>query len=272
MSYGNRHFGKYSSNGEEVVILGYRKKTNEVLIVFLSALQQQEAQDLRSIVSAEYAQKKDYLMDNVGGNVLEKAHHPSGNDWQSYLMRQAVARRGGMVRSVSLKDVEFFDEGQKAFFGGYGVSIEPEIEALRQSRVQAQEAALSGRTVLPEPTQEEIQAAMMRQKAADAAAMEATKSPESAAVEDPNAALIAALGAIVQGQQAIVEKLDAALAPVSAAPAKKPRATRKTTKKPATRKTAKKATTNKPKPQAEAVTKEAAVEEVPVTEPLATVE
>lgn len=208
MTYGNRHFGIYEGNKEEVIILGYRKKTNDVLIAFPSALQQQDAQDLRRIVSGEAAQKKDYLMDTVGGSVLASAHHSSaGIDWQTYLLKQAESGRGnGVVRKTTMKEIEFFDQSQKAFFAGYGNSIEPEIEALRQNRLQAQEASLTGRQVLPEPTVEEINAAKARQEAAANLAATALAAP-AAPVVDPNAALVAALSAIAAGQQAILEKL-----------------------------------------------------------------
>jgi len=209
MSYGNRHFGKINSSNEEIVIMGYREKTNDVLVVVLAALQQQEAQDLRAIVSAETAQKKDYLMDTVGGNILASVQHPSGTDWQEYLLKLGERRGGnGVIRKLSLNDVTLFDGAQKRFFAGYGESIEPEIDKLRKSRITAQENALTGRSTLPEPSREEVEAALARQRAAEAEDV-ANKASVAEETVDPNAALVAALAAIAQGQQAIIEKLDA---------------------------------------------------------------
>lgn len=162
MAHGDRHFAKFvgggnAHNGEDVVILGYRAKTNEVLVAFLSALSITEAQELRRIAQSDMAQKKDYLMDVVGGSVLGQAHHPSGKDWQTYLI-QAASRGGRAVRRVTMKDLQFLDESQKAFFGGYGPSIEPEVDRVRKARARAQESALTG-APLPEPTPDELQRA-----------------------------------------------------------------------------------------------------------------
>lgn len=231
MSYGNRHFGKNLATGEEIIIIGYRKTANEILAAFTAGLQQQEAQDLRRIVGSESAQKKDYLMDSIGGSILADAHHPSGTDWQRYLIGLAASGRGsGAVRRLSVKDVEFFDPSQKAFYMGYGPSIEPEIDALRRGRIDAQEAQAAGRAVLPEPTTAEIKAAQDRQAAANATVVVPQDEPAVAAsVPDTNMAILQALQDITGRLSALESAPAAAPAP---APAKKP------AKKPAAKKRA----------------------------------
>jgi len=207
---GDRHFAKYEPNGEEVIILGYRQKTNDVLIAFPSAMSQQEAQDFRRIVQGSDAQSKDFLMDVVGGSVLQAAHHPSGVDWQTHLVRQGATGRSAAVRRVTMKDLDFYDQTQKAYFGGYGESIEPEVDALRKQRIQAQDAALHGRP-LPEPT--DIRTPVP-----------AAPAPVAAPVDT---ALVDALGAIAASQKAILEQL---------ATMSKPAPRKTTTRKKTTRK------------------------------------
>lgn len=226
---GNRHFAIFEGNGEEVIILGYRQKTNDVLICFPSALSQQEGQALRLVVQSETAQKKDYLMDQVSGSVLGAAHHPSaGVDWQTYLIRQAATGRSQAVRKVTMKELNFQDASQKAFFGGYGPSIEPEVDAARKQRINAQDAMMNGQP-LPEPPMP-----------APAPAVEAAP---AAPAEDTNSALVAALAGIAQTNAAILEKLDK-----MDKPARKPASRRKT---PAKRKTAAKKEEPAPAPVVE---------------------
>lgn len=191
MELGNRHFGKFIPNGEEIIIFGYRQKTNDMLVAFPSALNQQESQDLRRVVQTQESQGKDFLMDVVGGSVLQTAHHPSANvDWQTFLVRQAASGRSQAVRRVTMKDVEFYDASQKAYLSGYGPSIEPEVDALRKSRIQHQDAAMQGRP-MPEPTPAEL----------------APVAVAPAPVAPVNAELVSALAAIAQGQVAILEAL-----------------------------------------------------------------
>ena len=225
MTDNNRHFAKFIPNGEEVVIIGYRKKTNDVLVVFPSAMTQQESQELRRIVQSAEAQGKDYLMDVVSGSILQGAHHPSGTDWQTYLIKQAATGRSQTVRKITMKDLEFYDKDQHAFFAGYGTSIEPEVDALRNNRIAHQDAALNGRP-MPEP-QTSITAPVPA--AAPAAPTE-------------SAELVSALSAIAQGQAAILEALGN-----MNKPAKKPTKRRVATKRKTAVKKTKTATDPKPK-------------------------
>lgn len=204
---GNRHFGKIEGSNEEVVILGYRGKTGEVLVCYLSALPQSESQVLRSLVMTNEAQGKDFLMDATGGpSVLERAHHPSGkSNWQEYLIRLLVGRNR-TVRTVTLKDVHFHDQSQKNYFSGFGASVEPEVDRLRRARVIAQDAVLSGRTV-PEPSQEMIQAAMATLPPVPVSAEAPAVAPAPAApAVDP--ALAAMVTQLAQSQQAMLEMIN----------------------------------------------------------------
>lgn len=223
MAHGNRHFATIEASGEEVIIIGYRSKTNDVLVALPAALTQQESQNLRMVVGSEAAQQKDYLMDQVGGSILAQAHHPTaGTDWQTFLLRSAASGRSSIARRMTMKELNFLDQTQKAFFGGYGPSIEPEVDARRKNRISAQDAMMNGQPV-PEP-------------AYIAPAPVATAAP---AVDPMQAAMLEALSAIAAGQAALTEKLDALGAPEKKKPA--PR------KKPAAKKAApKKATTPAP--------------------------
>lgn len=234
MTNGTRHFGTVEGSGEEIIILGYNPKHNDILAAFPAAMTAEEAQNLRMVAQSAVAQGKDYLMDSISGNVLDGAHHPSaGVSWQTFLIRAAAGGRSSVARKLTMKEVAFADQSQKAFFGGYGASIEPDVDARRKNRKMAQEAMLAGQP-LPEPV---------------VAAPASTPAPAAPAepAADPNAALVAALGAIVQGQNALMEKLDSLSAPA----AKKPTTTRR---KPAAKKKAaptKKAAAPAPEPVVE---------------------
>jgi len=208
---GNRHFATLENGGEEVIVLGHRVKTNEVLVCFPSALPQTEAQELRRIVLSETAQRKDYLMDQVGGSVLGMAHHSSGKTWEAHVLTMAMARRGNAVRKMTMKELIFSDPTQKAFFAGYGPSIEPEVDAIRKNRIAAQDAMLNGRAI-PLPVQAIPTAAVDLPPAAPAV-------PDAA-----NAALISALASIAQTNAAILARLDTLEkgAKAEKAPGKKP--------------------------------------------------
>lgn len=173
----SRHFATLVASGEEVIILGYRSKSNEVLVAFPSAMPASESQVLRQIALSDAAQRKDYLVDIDGNSVLEAAHHPaSGMDWQTHLIRQGVTGRSSQVRKLTMKELNFYDASQKALFGGYGESVEPK-------KVEAPVVA---------PAVAPIQVA-----------------PAPA----PDTAMVDALTALAATQQAILEKLTAMDAP-----------------------------------------------------------
>ena len=213
----NRHFGKYtgggvSGGGEDIVILGHRATENDLLVCFLAAMTIEYAQQLRSIAMSDEAQRRDYLMP-----VLAGAHHRTGDNWQSFMIR-AASRGGRTVRKITMKDVEFYDATQKAFFSGYGASIEPEEDARRKARNAAQTAILTGVPVAP-PTEEQIQAAM----AAQAPLQAVPAAPAAPAAPDPAMAMIAeALASLAAGQAALSAAVNNMQAPAPAAPRKKP--------------------------------------------------
>jgi hypothetical protein len=250
MSQGNRHFASVVGTNEEVAILGYRSKTGSVLVCYLSALPQSEAQALRNILQGPEAQGKDFLMDSVSGSVLEKAHHPSaGRSWQEHLIRLA-ASRNQTVRQLTLKDLNFYDATQKAYFSGYGPSIEPDIDRLRKARIIAQDAQIAGRSI-PEPSQEQINQALASLPPATASSA-AVPTPAAAPAPSQTDAIVGALAMLAQSQQAMMEMLSrmngsvpaptstptpvaAAPTPVAAPKAAKPPKTPGTPKRPYTR-------------------------------------
>lgn len=113
-----RHFGKY--RGEEVVVIGYNKSMNTILLVRYNALPSDEAADLIRIAQSTSAQNLDYLIPT-----LRVERHKSNQDWFTHLAHR-LHRNDGSVVSVSIKEVEELNDEQKAFFKGYGAAIEPE--------------------------------------------------------------------------------------------------------------------------------------------------
>ncbi len=113
----HRHFG--TVRGEEVVVAGYNKSTNACMIVRINHLPQDEAAELRRIAMSATAQNLDYLVPT-----LRVERHKSNQDWFTHLVTR-MYRNDGSVLSFPLKDIETMNEGQKAFFKGYGAAIEP---------------------------------------------------------------------------------------------------------------------------------------------------
>lgn len=186
---GTRHFAKHIATGEEVVILGYRASMGEVLVAFLSAFSQNDAQQLRRLAASQEAQKKDFLLGTEPGSILMSAHHSTGKDWQTYVIREATGR-STRVRTVTLKDLEFYDPTQKAYFAGYGESIDPDADAIRKRRIEYQEAALGGKPLPPVPSEYEQIAS--------------TPAPAPTS-SDPD--MVAAITALAQGQAALLEAI-----------------------------------------------------------------
>jgi hypothetical protein len=110
-----RHYGKH--NREEVVVIGYKKSINAVLLVRVNALTMDDQMDLRRIASSEVAQKMDYLIP-----LLQKEPHRSGQDWFSYLCKHHAFKT--IMNSLPIKEITDMNPEQLAFFKGYGRSIE----------------------------------------------------------------------------------------------------------------------------------------------------
>ena len=179
----SRHFATISPSGEEVILLGHRATSNEVLVAFPSAMPASESQSLKQIALSDAAQGQDYLLGTSGKSILETTHHPSGVDWQTHLIRQGVTGRSSQVRKLTMKEINFYDPSQKALFSGYGESIEPKT--------------IAPDTMTPDPV-----------------TPAAIPAPASVPADT---AMVDALTALAATQQAILEKLTA-----MDAPAKKP--------------------------------------------------
>jgi len=135
-----RHYGKH--NREEVVVIGYKKSINAVLLVRVNALSMDDQMDLRRIASSEIAQKMDYLIP-----LLQKEPHRSGQDWFSYLCKHHAFKT--IMNSLPIKEITEMHPEQLAFFKGYGRSIEgnaaPEV-------VQGYQPVVGAPVGLPAPT------------------------------------------------------------------------------------------------------------------------
>lgn len=126
-----RHYAKFRN--EEVIILGYRKSMNAVMICRLTGLPADEQAALRQIASSSYAQSKcDYLIP-----VLGNERHKSGEDWFTYLARR-LHRNDGTVAVIPFKEMMDMDTDQKAFFKGYGRSVDEAKELMEKKGEQAQ--------------------------------------------------------------------------------------------------------------------------------------
>jgi hypothetical protein len=109
-----RHYGTFQ--GEEVIIIGYKKSQNVLLICKVNALPSGDQMELRKIASSKLAQETaDYLVE-----LLQQQHHQSGTDWFAYLAPQI---RKNVLQIVSIKDVADMNDEQKSFFKGYGHSV-----------------------------------------------------------------------------------------------------------------------------------------------------
>lgn len=111
-----RHYGKFRN--EEVIVLGYKPSMNACMICRVTMLPVDEQTGLRQIASSVYAQGRDYLIP-----ILQGERHRSNVDWFTYLASK-MYRNDGSVISIPLKEVTDLEDKQKAFFKGYGESIE----------------------------------------------------------------------------------------------------------------------------------------------------
>lgn len=111
-----RHYGKFRN--EEVIVLGYKPSMNACMICRVTMLPVDEQTGLRQIASSVFAQGRDYLIP-----ILQGERHRSSVDWFTYLASK-MYRNDGSVISIPLKEVTDLEETQKAFFKGYGDSIE----------------------------------------------------------------------------------------------------------------------------------------------------
>lgn len=133
-----RHYGKFRH--EEVVILGYKASMNHVMICRLGMLPVDDQVSLRQIASSVYAQDNcDYLIP-----VLQTERHKSGHDWFTYLVSR-LQRNDGSVSTIPIKEIEDMNHDQKAFFKGYGTSIND-----AKSVVESNETAGVGHAVMGE--------------------------------------------------------------------------------------------------------------------------
>ncbi len=112
-----RHYAKFRN--EEVIILGYKASMNSVMISRVSMLPGDDQSTLRQIASSVFAQDKcDYLL-----TVLQSERHKSGSDWFTYLATR-LQRNDGSVSVVPLKELADMNADQRAFFKGWGKTID----------------------------------------------------------------------------------------------------------------------------------------------------
>lgn len=112
-----RHYAKFRN--EEVIILGYKKSMNSVMITRVTMLPGDDQSTLRQIASSVFAQDKcDYLV-----TVLQSERHKSGTDWFTYLATR-LQRNDGSVSVIPLKELADMHEGQRAFFKGWGSTVD----------------------------------------------------------------------------------------------------------------------------------------------------
>lgn len=112
-----RHFGKF--NREEVVILGYNKTTNTVMICKITGLPADDQVELRKIAVSPESSMMDYLIPQL----QRLPHANSKSSWWDYLVRNYMNKRGGLIIAYPLKEITDMNPDQLSFFKGYGRSV-----------------------------------------------------------------------------------------------------------------------------------------------------
>lgn len=129
-----RHYGKWQR--EEVIILGYNSRMNDVIIARVTGLPVDDQVHLRQIASSQNAQEQNYMFP-----VLLSERHASGKDWCTYLLNRMASNDKSVMR-VPFKDVSEMNPQQKAFFGGWGAPVKQETEAPVLGSPEANDAAV----------------------------------------------------------------------------------------------------------------------------------
>jgi hypothetical protein len=101
--------------GDELLVLGYNPRNNDVMLVRLAALPMNEQSELRKIAGSRSGREAPYLIP-----ILRKMEAPNGADWFSYLAKK-MEQRNSPVFMLPIKEVQdSLDPDQKAIFKGYG--------------------------------------------------------------------------------------------------------------------------------------------------------
>lgn len=204
-----RHYGKYRN--EEVIVIGYNRGQNAVMICRVGALPGDEQMELRRIASSHAAQNQDYLVSTLQGE-----RHKSGTDWFTYIANRLRRNDGSVLSPLPIKEVEEMNPDQVAFFKGYGTSVlnrNAQAEMAAQQNQQIPQAHVD----MPEGVVE--------------------TPPAAPAQSDTNPALMALLQQMVEGQQAMQKSMEDLAKKVSKpqrkAPARKKASAKKSTAKKA---------------------------------------
>lgn len=141
-----RHYGKWQR--EEIIVLGYNSKMNDVIIARVTGLPVDDQVHLRQIASSQNAQQQNYLFP-----VLLSERHASGKDWCTYLLNRLASNDKSVMR-IPFKDITDMNPEQKAFFGGWGAPVQPEVPTpvlgSPEANTAAAEAAAKAMVDLPE--------------------------------------------------------------------------------------------------------------------------
>lgn len=131
-----RHYGIYKNNKFDVVIVGYRSTTNEVMAVLLHALPKTEREELERIVMSYDAQSVDYLLNSTGRSKSVLGSAPfigsETKTWEDIVVTRSRNPNDQTVFNCPLDHIEFEDATQLAFYEGKGESIEPGIDRERR--------------------------------------------------------------------------------------------------------------------------------------------
>ena len=191
-----RHYGKFQR--EEVVVLGYNKTMNDVIIARVTGLPVDDQMHLRQIASSTHAQTQDYLIP-----VLQGERHASGTDWWTYLYSRLVRNDKTVIRAP-FKDITDMNPDQRALFGGYGKPAQPEPDAPPLGSPEHNEAAQQALVDVPETAPVPMTPAH----------------PPAGALPD----LAAAIASLADSQAKMAESLEKLTAKVKPAPRKRPAA------------------------------------------------
>lgn len=184
-----RHYGKFQR--EEVVVLGYNKTMNDVIIARVTGLPVDDQMHLRQIASSTHAQTQDYLIP-----VLQGERHASGTDWWTYLYSRLVRNDKTVIRAP-FKDITDMNPDQRALFGGYGKPAQPEPDAPPLGSPEHNEAAQQALVDVPETA------------------------PVPAPVAPAQPDLVAAIASLADSQAKMAESLEKLTAKVKSPPRRK---------------------------------------------------
>jgi hypothetical protein len=109
-----RHFAMWQKR-DQVVLIGYSKKNNDVLVVKLDQLPEDERNELQQIALHPDIQRKYELTPTL----TTARHSKSGETWMTNIAAR-LRRHDGSVAKAFIKDLYEVEDSQMSYYKGYG--------------------------------------------------------------------------------------------------------------------------------------------------------